>query len=143
LVRRVTRLNFLMFLILLLGLAIARPPVCPAAGAAGPADADRVGFSREVRPILARHCFKCHGPDDKARKAHLRLDRREDAVKEAGSGLSPIVPGRPDESEVISRIFRVSQNPRLKTSSVSHRPARRAPESGMDVRAPGSVTSWA
>ena len=31
-------------------------------------------FQREVRPILARHCFKCHGPDKKTRKAKLRLE---------------------------------------------------------------------
>ena len=35
-----------------------------------------VNFQRDVRPILAAHCFKCHGPDDKARKAKLRLDVR-------------------------------------------------------------------
>ncbi len=55
--------------------------------------------------MLARHCFKCHGPDDKARKAHLRLDTRADALKPASSGAIPIVPGKPDESELVSRIF--------------------------------------
>ena len=74
------------------------------AGAA-PQAAPTLDFNREVRPILARHCFKCHGPDDKARKARLRLDRREEAVKPAGSGASPIVTGRPEESELVSRIF--------------------------------------
>ncbi len=62
-------------------------------------------FASRVRPILARHCFKCHGPDDKARKAGLRLDVRDLAVKPAKSGAIPIVPGKPDESELISRIF--------------------------------------
>ena len=36
-------------------------------------------FNREVRPILARNCFKCHGPDEKARKAKLRLDAGPEA----------------------------------------------------------------
>ena len=62
-------------------------------------------FTSRVRPMLARHCFKCHGPDDKARKAHLRLDTRADALKPASSGAIPIVPGKPDESELVSRIF--------------------------------------
>jgi hypothetical protein len=56
-------------------------------------------FARDVRPILAQFCFKCHGPDDKARKADLRLDVRQAAI-DAGV----IVPGKPDESELISRI---------------------------------------
>ena len=43
-------------------------------------------FTSQVRPILARHCFKCHGPDDKARKAKLRLDIRDQSMKPAASG---------------------------------------------------------
>ena len=48
-----------------------------------------VSFNDQVRPILARHCFKCHGPDDKARKAKLRLDVGDEAVKPAASGDRP------------------------------------------------------
>jgi len=44
--------------------------------------ADAPDFSRDVRPILSQHCFKCHGPDDKSRKGGLRLDLRESATKE-------------------------------------------------------------
>lgn len=40
-----------------------------------------VDFNREVRPILANHCLKCHGPDDKKREAGLRLDQHPGAAK--------------------------------------------------------------
>lgn len=64
---------------------------------------DEVRFNRDVRPILADTCFRCHGPGQK--KAGLRLDRREEVVKPAKSGETPIVPGKPDESELVQRIF--------------------------------------
>ncbi len=66
--------------------------------------ADSVDFSRDVRPILARHCFKCHGPDDAKRAAGLRLDIREAALAETEAGNRAIVPGKIDESELIARI---------------------------------------
>ncbi len=59
-----------------------------------------VDFNREIRPILADHCFTCHGPDASSRKAKLRLDDRDAALsKEA------FVPNKPDESELVHRIF--------------------------------------
>ncbi len=53
-----------------------------AQGFAAPAD-----FQREVQPILAEHCAHCHGADPKARKAKLRLDTSEGALKGGSSGL--------------------------------------------------------
>lgn len=64
-----------------------------------------VDFSREVRPILANHCFKCHGPDQKSRKGGLRLDIRKAALTNSKSGVSAIVPGLPEKSESIRRLF--------------------------------------
>ena len=57
-------------------------------------------YNRDVRPILAENCFACHGPDSAARKADLRLDQRDDAIE-----AEAIVPGKPDESELIERIY--------------------------------------
>jgi hypothetical protein len=62
--------------------------------------AGKIEYNRDVRPILAETCFACHGPDSAARKADLRLDRREQAIK-----AEAIVPGDPDKSALIERIF--------------------------------------
>ena len=70
-----------------------------AAVAAPDAAKGRVDFAREIRPILAEHCWSCHGPDEAARKAKLRLDRREAAV-----AREAIVPRDPEQSALIERI---------------------------------------
>ena len=65
---------------------------------------EKVQFNRDVRPIFSDTCFQCHGPDEKKRKAGLRLDVRDTAVKPAESGAIAIVPGKPEESEMIKRL---------------------------------------
>ncbi len=64
---------------------------------------DPLSWSRDVRPILASRCFKCHGPDDNARQADLRLDRFDDATRDLGDRRA-IAPGQPVKSEAIRRI---------------------------------------
>ena len=77
----------------------------------GAADsADTVRFNRDIRPIMSDTCFHCHGFDPKSRKGGLRLDLREDALKAGKSGAIAIVPGKPDESEVIKRLFTKDQD---------------------------------
>src|SRR5262245_59379609 len=66
---------------------------------------DKVIYNRDVRPILSNNCFLCHGRDEKNRKAKLRLDVRESATKPGKADRPPIVPGKPDESEMVRRIF--------------------------------------
>lgn len=64
----------------------------------------KIDFNRDIQPILANHCFACHGPDTSGREAGLRLDLREAALGHHQDGVRAIVPGKPDESELIRRI---------------------------------------
>jgi mono/diheme cytochrome c family protein len=71
---------------------------------AKPQAAPQVDFDRDIRPILSDSCFSCHGPDAEARKAGLRLDLPEGGLAELKSGNRAIVPGKPDESELVFRV---------------------------------------
>ena len=64
-----------------------------------------VDFNFDVKPILSDRCFKCHGPDDRARKANLRLDTQEIAGARGESGKRAVVAGRPFSSELVRRIL--------------------------------------
>ena len=80
----------------------AAPSMAAEPGAAG--SQRRVDFNREVRPILAKNCFACHGQDETKRAKGLRLDRRESATRPLQSGETAIVPGDGDSSELILRV---------------------------------------
>ena len=64
-----------------------------------------VDFNFEVRPLLSDRCFSCHGPDERARKAKLRLDQREDVLRVRQDGRRVVAPGDPEASELIRRLF--------------------------------------
>ena len=73
--------------------------LCAVARADGPARTDKIDYNRDVRPILSDACFACHGPDKATRKAKLRLDVRDEAIKN-----DVIVPGKPEASELLKRL---------------------------------------
>ena len=70
-----------------------------------------VSFTRDVKPILARRCFACHGPETS--EGGLRLDDPKSAVAELDSGLHAIVPGRPEESELLARVTATDEGLRM------------------------------
>ncbi|MGB6044647.1 MAG: c-type cytochrome domain-containing protein, partial [Pirellulales bacterium] len=74
--------------------------------------ADPVDFSRQIRPILAENCFECHGPDQEARQAELRLDTRAGMFAERDEN-PVVVPGRPGASELVARITSEDDDERM------------------------------
>lgn len=74
--------------------------------------ADEVDFSRDIRPILSDKCFKCHGPDENAREAELRLDTRQ-GLFDKRNGVVSFVPGKLAQSEAIRRITSDDEDERM------------------------------
>src|SRR5262245_47169785 len=83
---------------LLVSLALAAPMMLNAA--------EPVRFGRDILPILSANCFACHGPDEKNRKAGLRLDVEANAKSNRRKGAA-IEPGHPEKSLIIARLTSV------------------------------------
>jgi hypothetical protein len=73
----------------------------------GPARTATLDFARDIEPILVKRCSECHGPEQQ--KSKLRLDSRVAATQAAKSGKPALVPGHPEQSELLKRVM--SQDP--------------------------------
>ena len=103
-----------------LALLLARPGDTRLSAEPGSTPAPKPGgklqYNRDVRPILAENCFACHGPDSAARKAKLRLDQRDAAI-----ASEAFVPGKPDDSEFVKRLFLKESDKHLMPPPNSHK----------------------
>ena len=66
---------------------------------------EKIDFNYHVKPILSDRCYSCHGPDEKSRKAGLRLDQEKIAFVRLSSGKTAINPGSSGSGEMAHRIL--------------------------------------
>src|ERR1041385_4473275 len=74
----------------------------PCAFPASPATS--IDFNRDIRPIFSGNCYACHGPDKGKRKAGLRFDIKEEALKKLESGNFALVPGKTEQSALLKLV---------------------------------------
>ena len=83
-----------------LGAAMWVASLAPGIAAAAP---ERIDYNYHIKPLLSDRCYACHGPDEKARKAKLRLDLKEGAFR-VTDGKAIIAPGKSADSELYKRL---------------------------------------
>lgn len=86
-------------------------------------NAKKIQFDKDIRPILSDKCYACHGPDPVTRQAGLRLDIKEGAFSEP-SGYPIIVPGEPENSELVLRITHDDLDQRMPPQSSNRQPTQ-------------------
>ncbi|REJ86967.1 MAG: DUF1553 domain-containing protein [Planctomycetota bacterium] len=103
-------------------------------------EASGVDFDRQIRPILSRNCFQCHGPDEHARQAGLRLDLKSGALAGGDSGEATIVPGDPAASELVLRINATDDDVVMPPPDANNQPT--AEEKALIARWIGEGAAW-
>lgn len=86
------------------------------------AGAAAVDYERDIKPIFAESCLACHGPD-KA-KGGVKLTDRNSAMSRSKKGNPPIVPGKPEESELIRRVTSTDEDKRMPPLEGNHEPLK-------------------
>ena len=97
-----------------------------------------VEFNRDIRPILTKHCTACHGGVKEA--GGVSFVHREKALGEGESGLRPIVPGKPAESDMLRRIR--SSDPDEVMPQPKHGPPLPAAEAALIERWIAQGAKW-
>src|SRR5437762_236626 len=85
---------------------------------------DIVGFNTYIRPIFSKNCIACHGGPKQA--SGVSFIYRESALAQAESGDRPIVPGKPDDSQLLARVSSSDQDFRMPPAE--HGPPLSQPE---------------
>jgi hypothetical protein len=91
----------------------------PVAVVSGEAPPQSLAFTRDIRPILAGKCYPCHGPDERARKAGLRLDQPV-AGRAGRSGRPLVVATNPPEGELLRRIISTDPDVAMPPAEARH-----------------------
>ena len=86
---------------------------------AGQVSGEEIDFARQIRPILSKNCFSCHGHDAKNREADLRLDTRAGAIA-ARDGSAAVVPGSSSKSALHARIASDDPDERMPPADSGH-----------------------
>ena len=113
--------------------------------------AERVDYARDVKPVLAKNCVGCHGPD--RQRGSLRLDTAAGA--RTGGSLGPAaVPGKSADSPLVRAVTGADgikamppRGPRLSASEVATLrawiDAGAAPPADESGRLPAASKHWA
>lgn len=87
--------------------------VSPAETPAPKPDSKSPDFATQIRPILSKYCFACHGPDEAKRKGGLRLDTRDGAITRNQDGQAAVVPGDIQASMLLDRLTTSDSDERM------------------------------
>jgi mono/diheme cytochrome c family protein len=91
--------------------AIAANQVPAAVAQQATASDSTIDFARQVQPILAKHCYACHGPDKAG--GGLQFTSKKAVFSELDSGLHAVVANKPGESEVFKRLTAIDEDERM------------------------------